>query len=321
MPIVRRPYRAAFAALLAAAFVAPAFVLRPALAQESEQEVKKDVPYVPTPQELVEKMLEMAKVTDKDVVYDLGCGDGRMVVTAAKKYGARGVGVDIDPQRIAESNANAKEAGVTDKVKFIKGDLFEMDFSETTVLTLYLLPSVNEKLRPKILKLKPGTRVVSHAFTMGDWEADEQAEVEGRSAYYWTVPANVEGTWVATVKDGGEERKVALNLEQEYQKVTGSAEIDGKKAEIKDAKLQGDKLTFALATDGQSAKTYTCRIDGSQMEGRAAGAGNADDAQTASWVARREGGRQSQDGQAEQQQQNQRQRQGQQDRPRSQDNN
>ena len=303
MPIARRSCRAALAALLSAALVAPTLLAPAAVAQEAQEQepVKKDVPYVPTPQELVDKMLEMAKVSDKDVVYDLGCGDGRMVVTAAKKYGARGVGVDIDPQRIAESNDNAKKAGVTDKVKFIKGDLFQMDFSEATVLTLYLLPSVNEKLRPKILKLKPGTRVVSHAFSMGDWEPDDQAEVEGRTAYYWTVPANVDGTWIATVKDGGQDRKVALNLDQEYQKVTGTAEIDGKRAEIKDAKLQGDQLTFALATDGQGAKTYTCRIAGSQMEGRPVG-GNADDAQAASFVARREGGQQSQDGQSEQQQ-------------------
>lgn len=314
MPIVRRSCRSALAALLAAALVAPAFIAPAVIAQEAEEPVKKDVPYVPTPQELVEKMLEMAKVTDKDVVYDLGCGDGRMVVTAAKKYGARGVGVDIDPQRIAESNDNAKQAGVTDKVKFIKGDLFQMDFGDATVLTLYLLPSVNEKLKPKILQLKPGTRVVSHAFTMGDWEADEQAEVDGRTAYYWTVPANVEGTWVATVKDGGRERKMSLNLEQEYQKVTGSAEIDGRKAEIKDAKLEGDKLTFALATDGQAARKYTCRIEDGQMQARAGdGEANADDAQTASFTARREGGQQSQGGRTEQKQDGQGERQGRQE--------
>ena len=307
MPIARRSCRAAAAALLAAALIAPGAAAPAAAAQEAQEPVKKDVPYVPTPQELVDRMLEMAKVTDKDVVYDLGCGDGRMVVTAAKKYGARGVGVDIDPERIAESNDNAKQAGVTDKVKFIKGDLFQMDFGDATVLTLYLLPSVNEKLRPKILKLKPGTRVVSHAFSMGDWEPDDQDTVEGRTAYFWTVPADVKGTWVATVKDGGQERKMSLNLDQQYQKVTGSAEVDGKKAEIKDAKLSGDTLTFALAADGQAARTYTCRIEGGQMQARAGGASNADDAQTASFTARREGGQSSQDGRAEQQQDGQRQ--------------
>ena len=148
-----------------------------------------DVHYVPTPQQVVDAMLKIANVTGKDVVYDLGCGDGRIPVTAAQRFGARGVGIDIDPKRIEEANANAKAAGVTDKVKFLNQDLFTSDFSEATVVTLYLLPSLNEKLMPKLKKeLKPGTRIVSHAFDMGDtWPAEKTEQVDGRTIYYWTI--------------------------------------------------------------------------------------------------------------------------------------
>ena len=161
------------------------------LAQEGR--VVPEVPYVPTPTEVVEEMLRVAKVGKNDVVYDLGCGDGRIVITAAQKYGARGVGVDINPERIKECNENAKKAGVTDRVKFIQGDLFEANFSEATVVTLYLLPAVNLRLRPKLLsELKPGSRVVSHAFDMGDWAPNRIIKVQGneteRTVYYWVIP-------------------------------------------------------------------------------------------------------------------------------------
>jgi len=153
------------------------------------QELRKpDVFYVPTPQPVVEAMLEMANVTAKDVVYDLGCGDGRIPITAAQKYGARGIGIDIDPQRIAEANENAKAAGVTGRVTFLNQDLFTSDFTEATVVTLYLLPSLNEKLIPQLKALKPGTRIVSHAFDMGmSWPPEARREVAGKSIYYWTI--------------------------------------------------------------------------------------------------------------------------------------
>lgn len=150
---------------------------------------KPDVFYVPTPQTVVDAMLRMAQVTDKDVVYDLGCGDGRIPITAAVKYGARGVGIDIDPTRIEEANENAKAAGVTGKVRFVTQDLFESDVSDATVVTLYLLPSLNEKLMPKLKKeLKPGTRIVSHAFDMGaSWPPERTEQVEGKTIYFWTI--------------------------------------------------------------------------------------------------------------------------------------
>jgi precorrin-6B methylase 2 len=148
-----------------------------------------DVPYVPTPQEVVDKMLDLAKVGKNDVLYDLGCGDGRIVVTAAKNRGARGTGIDLDPARIAEAKENAKKAGVSDRANFRVGDLFKTDVSEATVVTLYLLPTVNVKLRPQLWKqLKVGTRVVSHAFDMGpEWPPEKTAEVDGRRIYYWTI--------------------------------------------------------------------------------------------------------------------------------------
>jgi ribosomal protein L11 methylase PrmA len=148
-----------------------------------------DVIFVPTPEAVVDAMLNVAKVGKNDVVYDLGCGDGRIVIAAAQKRGARGVGVDIDPQRIEEATANAKKAGVTDRIKFVQGDLFTADISSASVVTLYLLPTLNLKLRPKLWKeLKPGTRIVSHAFDMGDWKPEQTLDVDGRKVYFWTVP-------------------------------------------------------------------------------------------------------------------------------------
>jgi SAM-dependent methyltransferase len=147
-----------------------------------------DVVFVPTPPEVVDAMLELAVVTKNDVVYDLGCGDGRIVIAAAKR-GARGVGIDIDPERIKEAEANAKAAGVSDRVKFLEADLFETDLRPATVVTLYLLPELNKKLQPKLMKeLRPGSRVVSHAFDMGEWKAEQERDIDGRHVYFWTIP-------------------------------------------------------------------------------------------------------------------------------------
>jgi SAM-dependent methyltransferase len=161
-------------------------------AQEIDRR-RLDVPYVPTHETIVDEMLELAGVTGDDILYDLGSGDGRILITAAERFGARGKGVDLNPERIKEANENAKKANVTDKVEFVEGDLFEMDFSEATVITLYLLPSVNMKLRPKILQMKPGTRVVSHNYDMGDWEPEEYRRLTTPDGfehyvYFWTVP-------------------------------------------------------------------------------------------------------------------------------------
>jgi ribosomal protein L11 methylase PrmA len=180
---------ASSAAVPAAADVSHA---SPAIVQAATQEAptrRPDVIYVPTPEEVVEAMLQVANVTKNDVVYDLGSGDGRIPVTAARKYGARGVGIDIDPQRIKEANENVQKNGVGDRVRILNADLFTTDISEATVVTLYLLPSLNVKLMPKLMKeLKPGTRIVSHAFDMGDWKPEKELDVNGRKVYFWTIP-------------------------------------------------------------------------------------------------------------------------------------
>ncbi|HYX39339.1 MAG TPA: class I SAM-dependent methyltransferase [Oligoflexus sp.] len=156
------------------------------------QERPGDVPFVPTPQAVVDAMLKMGEVDKNDVLYDLGSGDGRIPITAAQTYGTQGVGIDINPERIKEANENARRAGVTDKVRFVQQDLFKTDMSDATVVTLYLLSSVNRKLRPKLLKeLKPGTKIVSHAFDMGEWKPDRVEKVDGKTIYLWTVPKDV----------------------------------------------------------------------------------------------------------------------------------
>ncbi len=204
--------------------------------------VNLDVPYVPTAQGVVNRMLEMAQAGPNDIHYDLGSGDGRIVVTAARDFKVKkGVGVDIDPVRIKEANANAKSAGVTDRVTFLQTDLFKFDFSEASVLTLYLLPDVNLKLRPTILNaLKPGTRVVSHAFTMGDWRPDNQAAVESEALYFWVVPAKVSGGW--EWKIGSDNYR--LDLSQEFQVVTGMLQGPGGQSKLLSTALKGEDFRF-----------------------------------------------------------------------------
>jgi ribosomal protein L11 methylase PrmA len=177
-----------FAASAVAAPAVAADAASPA-AQSQAPARTPDVIYVPTPTEVVDAMLKVANVGPNDVVYDLGCGDGRIPVTAAQKYGARGVCIDIDPQRIKEANASVARAGVGDRVTVRQADLFQVDLSEATVVTLYLLPSLNLKLQPKLLReLKPGTRIVSHAFDMGEWKPEQELEINGRHVYFWTIP-------------------------------------------------------------------------------------------------------------------------------------
>src|SRR5688500_15044509 len=183
--------------------------------------VRKDVPYVPTPQETVDEMLRLAKVSRSDIVYDLGSGDGRIVITAAKRHGARGVGIDIDPARIQEANENARLAGVTDRVRFVQGDLFETDLREATAVTLYLLRSVNLRLRPKLLaELRPGTPVVSHDFDMAEWKPEQHVRVGDDDVYLWIIPAKVDGAWRWTAADG---RPISAKIAQEFQKFSGTA--------------------------------------------------------------------------------------------------
>ena len=240
------------------------------------------VPYVPTPQEVVDRMLEMAKVGPHDYLIDLGSGDGRIVVTAARKFGARGFGVDLNPVRIQEANDNARKAGVTDKVAFYQRDLFETDLESATVVTMYLLPRVNIELRPKLLKLKPGTRLVSHDFDMGDWKPDMQAKVEAKEkyggaggtsdVYYWVVPAEAGGVWRWELPVGKTQAAYELKLEQKYQTISGAVSLDGKAAKITNARLRGNDIRFAFTAEinGQAVRhEFTGRISGDSVTGSA----------------------------------------------------
>ena len=228
----------------------------------------KDVIWVPTPQALVERMLDMAKAGPSDYVVDLGSGDGRTVITAAKR-GIRALGIEYNPDMVELSKRNAEKEGVAARATFMKADIFETDFSQATVLTLYLLPSLNVKLRPTILKMKPGTRVVSHAFTMDDWQADQTDNVEGRTAYMWIVPARVEGTWRWSVAGSGP-KDYELMLRQQYQNVEGVVRMDEKMGQLRNVKLSGDQITFSVVetTAGNPiTRQFTGRVNGNNIDG------------------------------------------------------
>ena len=239
---------------------------RPAHAQPTKEfepqvgQEGKDVIWVPTPQALVDKMLDMAKVTPKDYVIDLGSGDGRTVITAAKR-GSKALGIEYNPDMVELSKRNAAKEGVSDKASFMKADLFESDFSQAQVITMFLLSTINLKLRPKILALKPGTRIVSNTFDMADWKPDEDATIPGCNswctAHLWIVPAKVDGTW--TLPQG------ELTLKQTYQMITGTLK-NGSAMTPVNGKLNGDQISFNAGT-----VSYTGRVNGSSIEGSAGG--------------------------------------------------
>ena len=267
-----RPSRAAAVALLACAAATAAG------AQQRQPEARTpDVIFVPTPFEVVDSMLAVAKVGRNDRLFDLGSGDGRIVVTAAKRFGTRGVGIDIDPQRITESRYNADTAGVARLVEFRQADLFATDLRQATVVTLYLLPALNVRLRPKLFaELRPGTRVVSHSFDMAEWTSDSSFNVEGRSVHYWVIPANLAGTWTLTTTQGGAERRYELRLKQQYQQVTGTATAGGRAATLRNVRVRGDSVSFTLAQPGRSDPVvFTGRAEGNRIAGTGGGAWRA----------------------------------------------
>ena len=243
----------------------PAKDYEPSVGQEG-----KDVVWVPTPQALVDKMLDMAKVTPKDYVIDLGSGDGRTVITAAKR-GSKALGIEYNPDMVELSKRNAVKEGVSDKATFVKADLFESDFSQAQVITMFLLPSINIKLRPKILDLKPGTRIVSNSFDMEDWKADETATASGCdhwcTAHLWIVPAKVGGTWKLPQGE--------LNLKQTFQMITGTLRNGNVTTPIS-GKLNGDQISFTAG-----GAQYTGRVNGNAIEGTVKGGSNG------SWSAQR----------------------------------
>ncbi len=245
----------AFAALFAAASGALAQAqpkYEPQVGQEG-----KDVVWVPTPQALVDRMLDMAKVTPKDYLMDLGSGDGRTVITAAKR-GIRATGIEYNPDMVELSKRNAEKEGMAARAEFKKADLFETDFSQATVITMFLLPDINLRLRPKILDMKPGTRVVSNTFTMGEWEADETSTVSEGSGYYrtallWIVPAKVEGTWKSSQGD--------VTLQQSFQKITGTVKVSNGAMAL-NGRLRGDQITFTAG-----GTEFSGRVSGNTIEG------------------------------------------------------
>ena len=229
----------------------------------------KDVVWVPTPQSLVDKMLDMAKVTPDDYVIDLGSGDGRTVITAAKR-GARALGIEYNPDMVELSKLNAAKEGISGKASFTKADIFESDFSQATVITMYLLPQLNVKLRPKILDLKPGTRIVSHAFTMEEWTADQTDSFESRTAYLWIVPAKVEGTWRLPQGE--------LSLKQNFQMLAGTLKTGGNTLTIANGRLRGDQVSFSAGN-----AEYAGRVNGNTIQGTVKGSNSG------SWSATRVG--------------------------------
>ncbi len=292
------------------AYVISTFMLA-LLSTAGQQQRRPDVPYVPTPEKVVAEMLKLAEVGEKDVLYDLGCGDGRIVITAALERDCLGVGIDINPQRVEESRKNAILAGVEGMVDFYQMDLFEADISQATVVTLYLLSSVNLRLRPKLFReLKPGTRVVSHDFSMADWEPDQKVVVDEKfdyvpiqnprltddywnkhDIYFWVIPANVSGVWTWNMPAGSGSKGYRLEIDQEFQRLRGQA-FEGTAPlalEIKDGKIEGNRLEFTLERISEGSKErlhFVGFVNGHNMEGEVTVEGKSGEVEK--WTARRD---------------------------------
>jgi hypothetical protein len=257
--------------LLAA--VAAFFLLAlPAAAQQKPYEPQvgqagKDVIWVPTPDDVVERMLRMAQVTPNDYVVDLGAGDGKIAIAAAKSFGARSMGIEYNPEMARHAQRNAERAGVAGRARIVQGDIFVSDFTQATVVTMYLLPALNLKLRPQILAMRPGTRVVSHSFSMDDWEPDETSSLDGRRAYFWVVPANVGGAWTLELQGGGAAEKFELTLEQRFQKLEGTAGLGPVLAGLREPRLRGFVIGFAYVDNAGVRREFSGRVSGARMEG------------------------------------------------------
>ena len=225
----------------------------------------RDVIWVPTRDQTVERMLDFANVLPKEVVVDLGSGDGRIVIAAAKR-GAIARGIEYNPNMVELSERNASKAGVSDSARFVRASFFEHVFTDANVVTMYLLPGLNIKLRPQVLDMRPGTRIVSHAFTMGDWEADRTEMVEGSSQtiYLWIVPAKVAGTWTISPKRGA---PMQLSVTQQYQRFEGNARLGERTSRVSQGTLRGDQIAFMLVDDSGVSRDYSGRVVGDRIEG------------------------------------------------------
>jgi SAM-dependent methyltransferase len=227
----------------------------------------KDSVWVPTPERMIRRLLQLADTTRDDVVIDLGSGDGRFPIYAAKHFGARGIGVELEENLVNLSRRTAAAQGVAERVRFIQQDLFEADLSAATVVALYISPGVMERLQPKLLALKPGTRVVSHHFTLGDWEHDEKVEVEARAGYLWVVPARVEGRWRVSIPG----QDFSLRVARRYQKLETSGERGGRALHVIGARLRGTEIRFTSFDRDGGTRHYHGRLDGGRMAGESEG--------------------------------------------------
>lgn len=236
----------------------------------------KDVIWVPTPDSVVDRMLRMAEVSANDYVIDLGSGDGKIVIYAAQRFKAKGQGIEYNPDMVDLSRCLAREAKLTDVVRFDQGDIFKSDFTQASVITMYLLPSLNLKLRPILFqKMKPGTRVVSHQFTMGDWQPDETSVVEGRSSYFWVIPANAGGSWRMNWGTGRGEAGGDLSIDQTFQKIEGKIRFGVIEATLREPRLRGENISFDMMDEQGVLRTFTGRIRDNRMEGTATGPNNS----------------------------------------------
>ena len=263
----------------AAAALAAFLLCLPAAAQKDKDyephvgQAGKDVIWVPTPDDVVDRMLRMAQVTANDYVVDLGAGDGKIAIAAARKFGARALGIEYNPEMAKHAQRNVEKAGVAGRARIVQGDIFVTDFTQATVVTMYLLPALNLKLRPQILAMRPGTRVVSHSFSMDDWEADETSSLDGRRAYFWVVPANVAGTWLLEVTGGGASEKVEMTLEQRYQKLEGTVSLGTMQGGLREPRLRGFEVAFAYVDNRGVRREFQGRVSGARMEGAFRGDG------------------------------------------------
>lgn len=227
----------------------------------------KDVIWVPTPDKLVTRMLQLAGLTAQDTLFDLGSGDGKIVIAAAREFGARGTGVEFNPDMVALSTRRAAAAGVSDRARFVRGDIFETDFSSATVVTMYLLPHLNMRLRHTLMAMKPGTRVVSHEFRLGDWEPDETSRLGHQSTHLWIVPANAGGEWSVRVPHAKEALTASLKIEQTFQKIRGMLSFDGIETSIREARVSGTRIQFAFTDTDGTPRQVDARIEPNEMVG------------------------------------------------------
>jgi len=244
-----------------------AMAMRSALAQQQPDIV---VPFVPTPQVTVDEMLRIAGVGPKDFVLDLGSGDGRIVITAAKKFGARGLGVDLDHHLVIQSEEGARQAGVEDRAKFIQQDIFKTDLHQATVITMYLLPFIVRRLKPSLLALKPGTRIVSHDFDMEDWKPDQKTYIR-KNVFLWIVPAPVAGRWQARIALPPIERQLDIEIKQRFQEVDAHARLNGVPTQVWETKIEGDRLSFTIVDttdrENEAMLYFDGRVAGEVIDG------------------------------------------------------